>query len=152
MRQVKRLLLALKKRGDKAVVHGLRGKPSKRKIGEKVEQEAAKILPAPVYAGFRPAAAAVYLQNKRGIEAGKETVRQWMMRAKLWRRRRAKVRDVHLRRPRRSRFGEMVQRDTNEHDWLEGRGGKLYLIAMIDDAASRLFARDSCDTIRPKRT
>jgi hypothetical protein len=51
------------------------------------------------------------------------------------------VNAVHVWRPRRSRFGELIQRDTSEHDWLEGRGGKLYLIAMIDDAASRLFAR-----------
>jgi hypothetical protein len=35
----------------------------------------------------------------------------------------------------------LVQWDTGEHDWLEGRGEKLYLIAMIDDATSRLFAR-----------
>ena len=34
MRQVKRLLHALKKRGDKAVIHGLRGKPSNRRIDE----------------------------------------------------------------------------------------------------------------------
>jgi hypothetical protein len=34
-----------------------------------------------------------------------------------------------------------VQWDTSEHDWLEGRGEKLYLIAMIDDATSRLLAR-----------
>ena len=34
-----------------------------------------------------------------------------------------------------------MQWDTREHDWLEGRGEKLYLIAMIDDATSRLFAR-----------
>jgi hypothetical protein len=33
-----------------------------------------------------------------------------------------------------------VQWDTSEHDWLEGRGEKLYLIAMIDDATSRLTA------------
>ncbi len=38
-------------------------------------------------------------------------------------------------------FRELVQWDTSKHDWLEGRGGKLYLIAMIDDATSRLFAR-----------
>jgi hypothetical protein len=25
--------------------------------------------------------------------------------------------------------------DTSEHDWLEGRGERLYLIHMIDDAA-----------------
>ena len=34
VRQVKRLLYALKKRGDKAVIHGLRGKPSNRRIAE----------------------------------------------------------------------------------------------------------------------
>src|SRR5262249_5233057 len=35
----------------------------------------------------------------------------------------------------------LVQWDTSDHDWLEGRGEKLYLIAMIDDATSRLFGR-----------
>jgi len=64
-----------------------------------------------------------------------------MMRAKLWRGKKAKVAQVHEWRPRRSRFGELVQWDTSDHDWLEGRGEKLYLIAMIDDATSRLFAR-----------
>jgi len=35
-----------------------------------------------------------------------------------------------------------VQWDTSEHDWLEGRGSEqLYLISMIDDATSRLYAR-----------
>jgi len=35
----------------------------------------------------------------------------------------------------------MVQWDSSEHDWLEGRGPKLYLLAMIDDATSRARAR-----------
>ena len=34
-----------------------------------------------------------------------------------------------------------MQWDTSEHDWLERRGPKLYLIAMIDDASSELLAR-----------
>ena len=140
-RQVRRLLWALKKRGDKAVIHGLRGMPSKRRIDEEVEREAAKILSAEVYRGFGPTLAAEYLGKKHGIEASRETVRQWMMRGKLWHGKTEKVREVHLWRPRRSRFGELVQWDTSEHDWLEGRGEKLYLIAMIDDATSRLYAR-----------
>ena len=45
-------------------------------------------------------------------------------------------------RQRRSRCGELVQWDTSDHDWLEGRGSEsLYLISMIDDATSRLYAR-----------
>jgi hypothetical protein len=140
-RQVKRLLYALKKCGDKAVLHGLRGKPSNRRIEEKIEKQAVKILSAPVYEGFGPTLAAEYLGNKHGIEASKETVRQWMIRGRLWRAKKEKVQQVHVWRPRRSRFGELVQWDTSTHDWLEGRGEPLYLIAMIDDATSRLFAR-----------
>jgi len=141
MRQVKRLLHALKQHGDKAVVHGLRGKPSNRRIEEKLEKQAVKILSAPVYEGFGPTLAAEYLGSKHGIQASKETVRKWMIGGKLWRAKKEKVKQVHAWRRRRSRFGELVQWDTSEHDWLEGRGEKLYLIAMIDDASSRLFAR-----------
>jgi transposase-like protein len=141
VRQVKRLVYALKKRGDKIVIHGLRGKPSKRRIEEAVEKAALKILSADVYKGFGPTLAAEYLRKKHGIEASKETVRQWMIGGKLWHANQQKVNAAHVWRPRRSRFGELVQWDTSEHDWLEGRGEKLYLIAMIDDATSRLFAR-----------
>ena len=141
IRQVQRLLAGLKQRGDKAAVHGLRGKPSNRKIEESIEREAVKILSAPVYEGFGPTLAAEYLGKKHRIEASKETVRQWMIRGKLWRGAKQRVKQVHAWRPRRSRFGELVQWDTSEHEWLEGRGEKLYLIAMIDDATSRLFAR-----------
>ena len=141
IRQVKRVLRALNQQGDKAVIHGLRGRPSNRRIKEKIEQRAVKILSLPVYEGFGPTLAAEYLNSKHGIEASRETVRQWMRRGQLWRGKKEQVRQVHLWRPRRSRCGELIQWDTSEHDWLEGRGEKLYLIAMIDDATSRLFAR-----------
>jgi transposase len=141
VRQVQRLLDALKERGDKAVIHGLRGGLSNRKIDESVEREAMRILAAPVYQGFGPTLAAEYLGKQHGIEASKETVRQWMMRARLWRGKKQKVKEIHTWRARRNRYGELVQWDTSDHDWLEGRGEKLYLIAMIDDATSRLFAR-----------
>src|ERR1039457_1247296 len=77
-RQVKRLLYALKKRGDQAVIHGLRGKPSNRRIEEAIEREAVKILSADVSRGFGSTLAAEYLRKKHGIEASKETVRQWI--------------------------------------------------------------------------
>src|SRR5579862_2821592 len=141
IRQVKRQVKALKKSGDKAVVHGLRGRPSNQRIARAVEEEAIQILSADLYKGFGPTLAAEYLADKHDIEVSKETVRQWMIRAKLWRAKEQKVKAVHVWRPRRSRLGELVQWDTSEHDWLEGRGEKLYLIAMIDDATSRLFAR-----------
>jgi transposase len=140
-RHVRRLLRALKKRGDQAVVHALRGMPSKRKISEETEQKAMGILSRPVYQGFRPTLASEYLAKKHGIEVSRETVRRWMIRAKLWRARKQPVEKIHEWRPRRGRFGELVQWDTSDHDWLEGRGDEILLINMIDDATSRWFAR-----------
>lgn len=141
VRQVQRLLKTLDGQGDKAVIHGLRGRPSNRKIELSVEQEAVRILSAPVYEGFGPTLAAEYLAARHEIAVSKETVRQWMIAAKLWKGKKQKIQQVHTWRPRRSRLGELVQWDTSLHDWLEGRGEKLYLIAMIDDATSRLWAQ-----------
>lgn len=140
-RHVRRLLRALKRRGDKVVVHALRGTPSNRKINADIEQKAIRILSDPVYKGFGPTLAAEYLDKKHGIEVSRETVRHWMIQAKLWRPRQQHIEKVHQWRPRRSRFGELVQWDTSEHDWLEGRGEEIRLINMIDDATSRWFAR-----------
>jgi len=141
VRQVQRLLEALGERGDQAVIHGLRGRASNRKIDPRIEREAMKILAAPVYQGFGPTLAAEYLATKHGIAASKETVRRWMIGAKLWRGKKQKILQVHTWRPRRSRLGELVQWDSSPHDWLEGRGERLCLIAMIDDATSRLWAQ-----------
>jgi hypothetical protein len=140
-RHVRRLLRALKRRGDKAVVHALRGLPSNRKVGAETQREAVAILGRPVYRGFGPTLASEYLAKKHGIEVSRETVRQWMIEAKLWRARRQRIEKIHEWRPRRSRFGELVQWDTSDHDWLEGRGEEILLINMIDDATGRWLAR-----------
>jgi len=152
IRQVKRLLKALKKHGDKAVMHGLRGRPSNNGMTAEVRQQAVAILQLDVYRGFGPTLASEYLAKKHGIAVSRETVRKWMRAAGLWRAQKQRMEEAHLFRPRRSRCGELVQWDTSNHDWLEGRGEPVYLISMIDDATSRLFARfvqhDSSDENR----
>lgn len=140
-RHVRRLLRLMKRRGDKVVVHALRGLPSKRKVDGKIQQKAVGILSQEVYRGFGPTLASEYLSKKHKIEASRETVRQWMIGAKLWRVRKQRIEKVHEWRQRRSRCGELVQWDTSEHDWLEGRGEQMLLINMIDDATGRWFAR-----------
>ena len=140
-RHVRRLLRELKRRGDKVVAHGLKALPSNRKISADTEQEAITILSQPVYRGFGPTLAAEYLAKKHDIDVSRETVRQWMIGAKLWHARKQRVEKIHEWRPRRSRVGELVQWDTSDHDWLEGRGDEILLINMIDDATSRWFAR-----------
>ena len=139
-RQVRRLLGNLLQVGDKAVVHGLRGR-SNRRIKDEVKQKAIQILSGDVYKGFGPTLASEYLAKKHQLVVSKETTRQWMREAGLWRRHKQRVADIHVWRERRERYGEMVQWDTSTHDWLQGRGETIYLIKMIDDATSRLFAR-----------
>jgi transposase len=140
-RHVRRLLKRLQGKGDGVLVHALRGRRSNRKLDEKTKQKALEILGRDVYRGFGPTLAAEYLASKHGIHAGRETVRGWMMKGKLWRGRPQRIDQIHQWRPRRSRVGELVQWDTSEHAWLEDRGPKLYLISMIDDASSRIHAR-----------
>jgi len=140
-RHVRRLLRALKRRGDRAVVHALRGLPSNRRVGVEKQREAVAVLTRPVYRGFGPTLAAEYLAKKHDIQVSRETVRQWMIQAKLWRAHEERVEKIHEWRQRRSRVGELVQWDTSEHAWLEDRGPKLYLISMIDDASSHMHAR-----------
>jgi len=75
-RQVRRMLLALKKRGDSAVVHGLRGRPSNRKLGALFEQRIlARVRQR--YVDFGPTLAAEHLA-KEGWPVSRETFTRWM--------------------------------------------------------------------------
>ena len=139
-RWIRKLSERVGRRGDRAIVHGLRGRPSPRRIGRKVQQKAVEIVRRE-YADFGPTLASEYLARDHGIAVSRETLRQWMIEAGLWKKRRQRIAEIHVWRRRRSCFGELVQWDTSDHDWLEGRGERMYLIAMIDDATSRVMAR-----------
>src|SRR5439155_11986201 len=79
--------------------------------------------------------------KRHEIHVGKETLRGWMIEAGLWKSKVQTIADVHVWRQRRSGFGELVQWDTSDHDWLEGRGPVRYLVRMIDDATSWSWGR-----------
>jgi hypothetical protein len=140
-RQIRRLLRRLKKDGDKAVIHKLRGRPSNRKTDGKTGEKIVRILSEEVYRDFGPTLASEYLADKHDTRIGREALRQVMISAGLWRARGQKVDAVHQWRERRSCRGELIQWDTSTHDWLEARGETIYLIHMIDDATSELTAR-----------
>jgi hypothetical protein len=139
-RWVRKLLARIHQRGDAGVVHGLRGRPSNRKIGDQEQRRAVKLVEGK-YGDFGPTLAAEYLAERHRLRVSKETLRGWMAEAGLWKVQKRKVEEVHVWRPRRACRGELVQWDTSEHDWLEGRGPKLYLVAMVDDATSQALAR-----------
>ena len=140
-RWIRKLLGRLDKQGDAVVVHGLCGRASNRRIGTKVRAEAMKRLTEPDWHDFGPTFASEQLA-KHDIHVGKETLRGWMIEAGIWQSQPRKVKAVHRWRPRRSCAGELVQWDTSDHDWLEGRGERvLHLVRLIDDATSRSWGR-----------
>jgi hypothetical protein len=135
---VRRLQRRLEAGGDGALVHRLRGRPSNRKADESLRQAVLDAY-ASRYHDFGPTFAREKLAQE-GLHVKRETLRRWLLDAGLWERQ--SRRDPHRsRRPRRACFGELVQIDASIHDWLEGRGETLVLIAMIDDATGRVEAR-----------
>ncbi|MGD1101217.1 MAG: ISNCY family transposase [Terriglobia bacterium] len=139
-RWVRKLLVRVKEEGDGGIAHRLRGRESNRRLPESLRAKALKLVKAK-YRDFGPTLACEYLAKDDAVEVSKETLRQWLIAAGLRRGKRPQVEAVHVWRQRRSCWGELVQWDTSEHDGLEGRGPRLYLVAMIDDATSRAYAR-----------
>jgi len=139
-RWVRKLLVRVRKGGDGGIVHRGRGRRSNRRLPESLRTQTLKLVQAK-YSDFGPTLACEYLAKDHQVEVSKETLRQWLIGAGLRRVKRRKAEEVHVWRPRRSCRGELVQWDTSEHDWLEGRGPRLYLVAMIDDATSQAYAR-----------
>jgi hypothetical protein len=92
------------------------------------------------YTGFGPTLTSEKLGELDGIKLSDETLRKWLMEAGLWQRRRKRSRHRQWRQ-RKECFGEMVQLDGSHHDWLEGRGPELVLMAYIDDATNNVLAR-----------
>ena len=140
-RWVRKLLRGMKKHGDGVVVHGLRGRASNRKIAAEVQAQVIELLKQPDWHDFGPTFASEHLAKRHGIEVSDETLRKWMIGAGLWKSKMRRLEERHVWRPRRSGFGELVQWDTSEHDWLEGRGPVRYLVRLIDDATSWSWGR-----------
>ena len=131
-RHIRRLLGAVRERGDGALVHGLRGRPSNRKLASSFEQKVLGRI-RQRYADFGPTLVAEHLAEE-GYTVSRETLRNWMTRAQLWRPRAQRVKTIHVWRERRACFGEMVMQDSSPFRWLEERGPAGSLIAVIDDA------------------
>lgn len=138
-RHFKRILRRHREEGDKGLAHRLRGKPSNRGMPEEVKKRAIAII-GEKYPDFGPTLASEKLAERHGIELSDESVRKLMIGAGIWKVKKQKERH-RQRRDRRECFGELVQLDGSHHDWLEGRGPRMVLMAMIDDATSRVVAR-----------
>lgn len=140
-RGFRKLLKRFREQGDGALVHGLRGRCSNRGLEPETATKAVDAVKQH-YGDFGPTLAAEYLLKDHGIDLSRETLRRILIREGVWKAKPKKMSEVHQWRERRSCRGELIQWDTSVHAWLEERGpDKMYLIGLIDDATSTLFAR-----------
>src|SRR3984885_13779882 len=114
-RQGRRMLLRLLERRDRSLVHGLRGRPSTRKVAARLEQKILARL-RQRYADFGPTLAAEHL-SQEGFSVSRETLRKWMTQAALWRPRSQRVQTIHVWRGRRGSFGEVGVEENAPFRW-----------------------------------
>ena len=131
-RQAKRVYQKYLGGGDRALIHGNKGKPSNRRAGQTLVQRALDLY-AEKYSDFGPTLAQEKLWERDGLEICVSTLRRALITAKLWTPER-NGREYRARRTAREHFGELVQFDGSHHDWFEGRRGRCCLITLIDDA------------------
>ena len=142
VRHFRRMLRRFEEEGDASVIHRGRGHLSNRRLPAAVRAAALERAREPVFHDFGPTLLAEHLSRDPAIgPLGADTLRGWMIAAGLWKPKERKLRH-RRRRPRKAAAGELVQMDTSIHRWLEDRSSEeIVLIAMIDDATSRLYAR-----------
>jgi len=146
-RQVYRIKAAVVKEGAKAVIHKNKVKRGPRWLTDKVKAKI-RYLYQTKYQGFNITHMTEFLNEEEKIKTSRESVRHALIEAGLYAKWKKHPKHRSWREPR-SREGQMLQFDTSDHDWLEGRGPKLNLIGGIDDATSncpgaRFALSDSC--------
>ena len=126
VRQTGRIVIRIKEEGPRGIVHRSRGRESNRKLSQEVKAQVLALY-RQSYEGFGPTLAQEKLLERDGISISDETLRKWLLGAGLWKKRR-KGRQHRQWRPRKDKYGEMIQVDGSHHDWFEGRGPACVLM------------------------
>ena len=136
-RQIGRLCIKVRKKGNAGIIHGLRGKPSNNQLKPGLLEKAMELVKSK-YSDFGPTFANEKLCEIDKIFLSTPTLNHAMTKEGLWKPRKSKPKHRDWRQ-RRFCVGELVQLDGSVHDWFEGRGAKCVLLVFIDDATSRIL-------------
>ncbi len=138
-RQVRRIAKNVQKEGETSICHKSRGKRSHNRIADKIKDKAVSLC-RNRYKDFGPCHASEKLLTVHKIKVSDETLRGWFQAEQIPYKGRKK-RPHRQWRLRKAHRGEMVQMDGSHHDWFESRGPRCVLMAYIDDATGRVYAR-----------
>jgi hypothetical protein len=135
VRQIKRKCKSVRSSG--LLKHGNQGKTPVNRISDEIRNHILECCKTS-FKGFGPTLVRDEYSRMYSVEISAETVRQLMISNELWFPKEKKVKQIHHLRERMSCYGEMVQADGTEYDWL-GDGIKHVLLVFIDDATSSLL-------------
>ena len=136
-RHVKRLRSAYRMKAASALAHGNRGRKPVHALSEEVCNRIVELIQHR-YMGFNQQHFTEMLMEKEGISVSRSTVRRILSRAGIRSPRRRRPPKHRKRRERYPQEGMLLQIDGSPHEWLEGRGPRLSLIAAIDDATGKV--------------
>jgi len=129
-------------RGPPALVHGNRGRRSPRRLDDALRDRIVT-LATTTYAGANHLHFQELLAEREGVHVSYTSLRRMLHDAGLQSPKRRRTRRHRRRRERMPRAGMLLQVDGSVHDWLEGRGPWLTLLAVVDDARDRAHRRIS---------
>ena len=138
IRHVRRLIARYREQGDSGLVHGNRGREPNNRIDEEIRSDILK-LAKDRYADYNDSHLSEVLAEKHGLQVSRSTVRRIRRQAGQGSPRKRRAPRHRRRRERKPKAGMLLQTDGSRHDWLEGRGPWLTLIAYIDDATNEVM-------------
>jgi transposase len=137
-RQARRLRRRMEKLGQAGMVHGNRGRASKRQTPRSEVARVVK-LAQKKYVKFNDQHLTDMLVEFEGMQLSRSTVRRVLREAGIKAARGRRPPRHRQRRERKAQAGVMVLWDGSPHAWLEERGPTLCLMGAIDDATSELL-------------
>lgn len=139
VRQVRRLVRALRSDGAAGLVHGNRGRPPVHRTPGHLRTRLVE-LATTTYAGVNRAHLADLLAEREGIAIPERTLRRILDEAGIAPVRRRRPPRHRSRRERVDQAGRLLQVDGSRHRWLGRSGPYLTLIGAIDDATGIVTA------------
>lgn len=135
--QIYKLLAEYRAKGAAGIASKRRGKVGNRAFPQGVRKQVIDLIQER-YHDYGPTLVAEILCEIHGIRISRETIRQWMIIAGLWKKNRSERRRLHQPRKRMPAYGDLVQVDGSDHDWFEGRGPRCTAMVFVDDATGSL--------------
>jgi len=138
-RQAKRIRRAIKEKGMRGLIHGNTGRPSLRRLSEKLRQKVLQ-LSREIYSDFNDTHFTEKLREEEGVMFSREMVRRIRREAGVGPKRRRRAKKHRKRRERMAQEGWMVLWDGSPHPWFGSEHPPCCLMAAMDDANGKVLA------------